>query len=149
MRHLVVMAAGTGGHVMPGLAVAREMRSRGWSVSWLGTTTGMENRLVPQSGIARDAIACAGLRGKGLVHTLTGGLRLLVAFWSCLRILRRRKADAVLGMGGYVCFPGGMMAALLGKPLVLVNADATLLMSNRALLPVAEEAVSAAAMSGE
>ena len=138
MNHLVVMAAGTGGHVMPGLAVAREMRSRGWSVSWLGTTTGMENRLVPQSGIALDAIAFTGLRGTGLVHTLAGGLRLLVAFWSCLRILRRRKADAVLGMGGYVCFPGGMMAALLGKPLVLVNADATLLMSNRALLPVAD-----------
>jgi len=132
------MAAGTGGHVMPGLAVAREMQSRGWSVSWLGTTTGMENRLVPQRGIALDAIAFTGLRGKGIVHTLTGGLRLLVAFWACLRILRSRKADAVLGMGGYVCFPGGMMAALLGKPLVLVNADATLLMSNRALLPVAD-----------
>lgn len=138
MSHLVVMAAGTGGHVMPGLAVAREMQSRGWSVSWLGTTTGMENRLVPPSGIPLDAIAFTGLRGKGLVHTLTGGLRLLAAFWSCLRILRRRRADAVLGMGGYVCFPGGMMAALLGKPLVLVNADAALLMSNRALLPVAD-----------
>lgn len=138
MRHLVVMAAGTGGHVMPGLAVAREMQSRGWSVSWLGTTTGMENRLVPQSGIALDAIAFTGLRGKGIVHTLTGGLRLLVAFRACLRILRRRRADAVLGMGGYLCFPGGMMAALLGKPLVLVNADASLLMSNRALAPVAD-----------
>ena len=138
MSHLVIMAAGTGGHVMPGLAVAREMRSRGWSVSWLGTTTGMENRLVPPSGIALDAIAFTGLRGKGLLHTLTGGLRLLAAFWFCLRILRRRRADAVLGMGGYVCFPGGMMAALLGKPLALVNADATLLLSNRALLPVAD-----------
>ena len=138
MRHLVVMAAGTGGHVLPGLAVAREMQARGWSVSWLGTTTGMENRLVPPSGIALDAIAFTGLRGKGLLHTLTGGLRLLVAFWACLRILRRRQAGAVLGMGGYVCFPGGLMASLLGKPLVLVNADASLLMSNRALLPVAD-----------
>jgi UDP-N-acetylglucosamine--N-acetylmuramyl-(pentapeptide) pyrophosphoryl-undecaprenol N-acetylglucosamine transferase len=138
MTHLVVMAAGTGGHVIPGLAVAREMRSRGWTVSWLGTTEGMENRLVPPSGIALDAIAFSGMRGKGLVHTLTGGLRLLVAFWICLRILRRRRADAVLGMGGYVCFPGGLMAALLGKPLVLVNADAALLLSNRALLPVAD-----------
>ena len=66
----------------------------------------MENRLVPPSGIALDRIAFNGLRGKGLLHTLTGGLRLLGAFWSCLRILRRRSADAVLGMGGYVCFPG-------------------------------------------
>ena len=139
MKHLVVMAAGTGGHVIPGLAVAREMLSRGWSVSWLGTTHGMENRLVPPSGITMDNIAFSGVRGKGLLHTLTGGLRLLAAFWSCLRILRARRADAVLGMGGYVCFPGGLMASLLGKPLVLVNADATLLMSNKALLPVADK----------
>jgi UDP-N-acetylglucosamine--N-acetylmuramyl-(pentapeptide) pyrophosphoryl-undecaprenol N-acetylglucosamine transferase len=138
MSHLVVMAAGTGGHVIPGLAVAREMQGRGWSVSWLGTTHGMENRLVPPAGIALDAIAFSGLRGKGLLHTATGGVRLLAAFWRCLRILRRRRADAVLGMGGYVCFPGGLMASLLGKPLVLVNADATLLLSNRALLPVAD-----------
>ena len=137
-RHLVVMAAGTGGHVIPGLAVAREMQARGWTVSWLGTTHGMENKLVPPSGIALDAIAFSGLRGKGLLHTLTGGVRLLGAFASCLRILRRRGADAVLGMGGYVCFPGGLMASLLGKPLVLVNADAALLMSNKALLPVAD-----------
>ena len=138
MSHLVIMAAGTGGHVIPGLAVAREMQSRGWTVSWLGTTHGMENRLVPPSGIPMDAIAFSGLRGKGLVHTLTGGLRLLGAFWSCLRILRRRQPGAVLGMGGYVCFPGGLMASLLGRPLVLVNADAALLLSNRWLLPVAD-----------
>lgn len=137
-RHLVVMAAGTGGHVIPGLAVAREMLARGWTVSWLGTTHGMENRLVPPSGIPMDTIAFSGLRGKGLLHTLTGGLRLLAAFWSCLRILRARRASAVLGMGGYVCFPGGLMASLLGRPLVLVNADAALLMSNKALLPVAD-----------
>jgi len=140
-RHLVVMAAGTGGHVIPGLAVAREMQSRGWTVSWLGTTTGMENRLVPPTGIALDAIAFSGLRGKGLLHTLTGGFRLLMAFWACLRILRRRGAQAVLGMGGYVCFPGGMMASLLGKPLVLVNSDASLLLSNKALIPVADRIV--------
>ncbi len=137
-RHLVVMAAGTGGHVIPGLAVAREMQSRGWTVSWLGTTHGMENRLVPPSGIEMDTIRFSGLRGKGLLHTATGGFRLLGAFGSCLRILRRRRASAVLGMGGYVCFPGGMMASLLNKPLMLVNADAALLMSNKALLPVTD-----------
>ena len=137
-RHLIIMAAGTGGHVIPGLAVAREMLARGWSVSWLGTTGGMENKLVPPSGITLDAIAFSGLRGKGLLHTLTGGLRLLGAFWSCLKIIRRRRASAVLGMGGYVCFPGGVMASLLGRPLLLVNADAALLMSNKALLPIAD-----------
>ena len=141
MPHLVVMAAGTGGHVMPGLAVAREMQRRGWSVSWLGTTHGMENRLVPgeaQSGIAMDRLSFSGLRGKGLLHTLTGGLRLLKAMLDSLGILRKRGADAVLGMGGYVCFPGGLMASLLNKPLMLVNADAALLLSNKSLLPLAD-----------
>jgi UDP-N-acetylglucosamine--N-acetylmuramyl-(pentapeptide) pyrophosphoryl-undecaprenol N-acetylglucosamine transferase len=137
-RHLVVMAAGTGGHIIPGLAVAEEMQHRGWTVSWLGTARGMENRLVPAAGIALDTIAFSGLRGKGWLHSLTGGVRLLGAFAACLRILRRRAATAVLGMGGYVCFPGGLMASLLGKPLLLVNADAALLMSNRALGPVAD-----------
>jgi UDP-N-acetylglucosamine--N-acetylmuramyl-(pentapeptide) pyrophosphoryl-undecaprenol N-acetylglucosamine transferase len=98
----------------------------------------MENRLVPPAGIEMDTIAFSGLRGKGLLHTATGGLRLLKAFWDCLRILRRRGADVVLGMGGYVCFPGGLMASLLSKPLMLVNADAALLLSNKSLLPVAD-----------
>ena len=138
-KHLIIMAAGTGGHVIPGLAVAKEMQSRGWTISWLGTKQGMENKLVPPSGIPMDTIAFSGLRGKGLMHTLTGGFRLLGAFWSCLQIIRKRKANAVLGMGGYVCFPGGLMASLLSKPLMLVNADASLLMSNRSLLPVADK----------
>jgi cell division protein FtsW len=89
----------------PGLAVAREMQGRGWSVSWLGTSHGMENQLVPKAGIPLDTIRFSGLRGKGLLHTATGGLRLLKAFWDCLALLRRRSANAVLGMGGYVCFP--------------------------------------------
>ncbi len=132
------MAAGTGGHVIPGLAVAKELQSRGWTISWLGTRQGMENRLVPAAGITLDRIGFSGLRGKGLLHSLAGGLRLLKSFWECLALLNKRSADAVLGMGGYVCFPGGLMAALLGKPLLLVNADASLLLSNRALLPVAD-----------
>ena len=106
MSHLVIMAAGTGGHIIPGLAL--------------------------------DSIAFSGLRGKGLLGWLSGGLRLQKAFWDCHAILRRRAADVVLGMGGYVCFPGGLMAAALGKPLLLVNADAELLLSNKWLLPVAD-----------
>ena len=137
-KHLVIMAAGTGGHVIPGLALATEMKQRGWSISWLGTAHGMENQLVPKAGIELDTISFSGLRGKNFIETVFGGLRLLKAFWNCLGILRRRRASAVLGMGGYVCFPGGLMAALLGKPLVLVNADAGLLLSNKALLPVAD-----------
>ncbi len=138
MPHLVIMAAGTGGHIIPGIAVAREVQRRGWSVSWLGTTTGMENTLVPPTLIPLDVLAFTGLRGKGLLHAATGGLRLLKAFWDAAQVLRRRSANAVLGMGGYVCFPGGLMASLLGKPLMLVNADAALLLSTKALLPVAD-----------
>ncbi|MCK6426268.1 MAG: undecaprenyldiphospho-muramoylpentapeptide beta-N-acetylglucosaminyltransferase [Burkholderiaceae bacterium] len=134
-RHLVIAAAGTGGHVIPGLAVAREMQSRGWTVSWLGTPAGMENRLVPPSGIALDRIGFAGLRGKGAFGLLRGAWQLLRALGESWGILRRRSATAVLGMGGYVCFPAGVVAkGLLRRPLVLVNADAGLLLSNRSLL---------------
>ena len=136
-RHLVIMAAGTGGHIMPGLAVAREAQSRGWGVSWLGTTTGMENRLVPPTGIALDRLAFTGLRGKGAWHALQGAWRFVAACAAAWRTLRQRGASAVLGMGGYVCLPGGLAAKLLGKPLMLVNADAGLLLSNKALLPFA------------
>ncbi|MBK6714323.1 MAG: undecaprenyldiphospho-muramoylpentapeptide beta-N-acetylglucosaminyltransferase [Burkholderiales bacterium] len=134
-RHLVILAAGTGGHVIPGLAVAREMQSRGWTVSWLGTERGMENRLVPPTGIPLDRIGFAGLRGKGAFGLLRGAWQLLRGFGQSFSILRRRAATAVLGMGGYVCFPAGVVAkALLRRPLVLVNADAALLLSNRSLL---------------
>ncbi|MGL4575410.1 MAG: undecaprenyldiphospho-muramoylpentapeptide beta-N-acetylglucosaminyltransferase [Burkholderiaceae bacterium] len=138
MSHLVIMAAGTGGHIMPGIAVAQEMQSRGWSVSWLGTSHGMENRLVPPRAIPMDVIRFSGMRGKGVLHAIAGAYHLLAAFFGCLRILRRRSADAVLGMGGYVCLPGGLAAWLLRKPLVLVNADAKLLLSNRTLSSFAD-----------
>ncbi|MEP7058900.1 MAG: undecaprenyldiphospho-muramoylpentapeptide beta-N-acetylglucosaminyltransferase [Caldimonas sp.] len=137
-RHLVVVAAGTGGHVIPGLAVAEKMRTRGWSVSWLGTTHGIENRLVPPTGIAMDSVEFSGLRGKGIAHTVGGALMLVAALVRAIGILRRRHADAVLAMGGYLSFPGGVAAWLLRKPLLLVNADAALLLSNRALLPFAQ-----------
>ncbi len=130
------MAAGTGGHVMPGLAVAREMLRRGWSVSWMGTPTGMEHRLVAASGLdlPMDVIGFAGLRGKGAWGALRGGLQLLRGWVQARALLRRRCATVVLGMGGYVCFPGGLAARWLGLPLMLVNADAALLLSNRSLL---------------
>lgn len=135
---LVIMAAGTGGHVIPGLAVAREMQSRGWQVSWLGTLLGMENKLVPPSGLPLDRVDFTGMRGRGLWHSVAGAFKLVKAFFQTLQVLRQRRADAVLGMGGYVCLPGGYAAALARKPLVLVNADAALLLSNRALLRVAD-----------
>ena len=137
-RTLMVMAAGTGGHIMPGLAVANELRGRGWNVTWLGTEAGMENTLVPNQGIPLDVIDFGGLRGKGLWHALTGGLRLLIAMRQCWRILATRRPDAVLGMGGYGTVPGGMMASLRNIPLVIHNADSALLLSNRFLAPLAD-----------
>ena len=137
-KHLMIMAAGTGGHIFPGLAIADTMRARGWQVSWLGTQRGMEAEIVPKHGLAFDAIDFAGLRGKGLKHSVTGALKMVAGFLRCRSIIRARQPNVVLGMGGYVTVPGGMMAALSGKPLALMNADAALLMSNKALLPFAK-----------
>ncbi|MDN3922264.1 undecaprenyldiphospho-muramoylpentapeptide beta-N-acetylglucosaminyltransferase [Roseateles violae] len=136
-KHLVIMAAGTGGHIIPGLAVADEMKRRGWSVSWMGTEQGMENRLVPPTGLPLDRLAFAGLRGKGLKHALTGVFKLVQAFVQSRQVFVTRSADAVLGMGGYVCLPGGLMAWLMRRPLMLVNADAAMLLSNQSLKPFA------------
>ena len=138
-KHLVIMAAGTGGHIFPGIAIADEMLSRGWAVSWLGTTSGMETQIVPKHGIAIDTINFSGVRGKGLSHTLKGFGKLLLSFVACWRILARRKADLVLGMGGYVTVPGGLIAALRLRPLVLMNADSGLLLSNKVLRPLAKK----------
>jgi UDP-N-acetylglucosamine--N-acetylmuramyl-(pentapeptide) pyrophosphoryl-undecaprenol N-acetylglucosamine transferase len=136
-KRLLIMAAGTGGHIFPGLAIAQTMRARGWSVTWLGTAHGMEGSLVPKHDIEMDTIDFAGMRGKGLKHTVTGAFRLAASYVGCFRILGRRKPDVVLGMGGYVTVPGGMSARLRGIPLALVNADAALLLSNKTLTPFA------------
>ncbi len=138
-KKLLIMAAGTGGHIFPGLAIAETMKARGWQVSWLGTSKGMEGQIVPKHGVAMDVIEFSGMRGKGLMHTVSGGFKLLASFFSCWGILSRRKPDVVLGMGGYVTVPGGLMAALRGKPVVLMNADAGLLLSNKALRPIASK----------
>lgn len=137
MNHLVVVAAGTGGHVMPGLAVAEALRGRGWSVSWLGTKTGMERVLVERHGIAFDAIDFSGLRGKGLKTLLLGGFLLLRALWQSRRLLRARAPQVVFSTGGYVAVPAGLAAGSLGVPLVLMNADAGSLLSTRMLTPLA------------
>ncbi len=138
-KRLLIMAAGTGGHIFPGLAIADTMRARGWQVSWLGTTHGMERELVPKHGVEMDSIVFAGLRGKGLAHTVKGVWRMIASFGACYGIIGKRRPDVVLGMGGYVTVPGGAMARLHGVPLALVNADAALLLSNKTLAPLADK----------
>lgn len=137
MKHLVVVAAGTGGHVMPGLAVAEALRGRGWSVSWLGTRAGMERSLVEPRGIAFDAIDFSGLRGKGPKTLLLGGFMLLRALWQSRSALAARKPQAVFATGGYVAVPAGLAASTLGVPLVLLNPDAAPLLSTRMLKSLA------------
>ena len=139
MKKLMIMAAGTGGHIFPGIAIAHTMRARGWEVSWLGTAHGMEQELVPKQGIEIDTIDFSGMRGKGLQHTVSGAFKLAASFATCLKYIGRRKPDVVLGMGGYVCVPGGLMARMRGVPLALVNADAALLLSNKTLAPLAQK----------
>ncbi len=133
MRHLVVVAAGTGGHVMPGLAVAEMLRSRGWSVSWLGTRAGMERSLIEPRGFVFDAIDFSSLRGKGITALLLGGFRLLRALLQSRAALRNRKPAVVFSTGGYVAVPAGLAAAMANVPLTLLNADAAPLLSTRML----------------
>jgi UDP-N-acetylglucosamine--N-acetylmuramyl-(pentapeptide) pyrophosphoryl-undecaprenol N-acetylglucosamine transferase len=119
VKRVVIMAGGTGGHVFPALAVADRLRAQGCQVSWMGTRAGLEARLVPAAGIPMDWIDAVAVRGKHWLHRLTLPWRLLRACWQAGWVLWRRKPDVVLGMGGFVAAPGGLMARLLGCPLVV------------------------------
>lgn len=139
MHTILIMAGGTGGHVFPGLAVADYLRQAGWRVVWLGTETGMELKLVPQHGYETEVISFSGLRGKRLIAWLMLPLRLLKAFWQSARIIQRVKPDVVLGMGGYPAFPGGMMASLLNKPLVIHEQNSVAGLTNKVLAKLADK----------
>jgi len=135
---ILIMAGGTGGHIFPALAVAEKMRERGWRVVWLGNPDGMEARLVPQHGFEMVWVKFAALRGKGLLRKLLLPLNLLKGFWQAQKAIRQVQPNVVLGMGGYITFPGGMMAALLGKPLVVHEQNSVAGLANRVLAGVAD-----------
>jgi UDP-N-acetylglucosamine--N-acetylmuramyl-(pentapeptide) pyrophosphoryl-undecaprenol N-acetylglucosamine transferase len=99
----------------------------------------MENEFVPRHHIPMYTLNFSGLRGKGILHTLFGGLKLIYGFFQCLNLIRKQKPDVIIGMGGYVTVPGGLAAALIRTPLVLMNADASLLLSNKILAPFAQK----------
>jgi UDP-N-acetylglucosamine--N-acetylmuramyl-(pentapeptide) pyrophosphoryl-undecaprenol N-acetylglucosamine transferase len=137
------MAGGTGGHIFPGLAVAQALRERGWLVHWLGGTgspeqPSMESQLVPPQGFAFETVDFSGVRGKGRLSLLWLPMRLLRAFWQSIQVVRRVKPDVVLGLGGYITFPGGMMSVLLGKPLVLHEQNSVAGLANKVLAGVAD-----------
>lgn len=141
MPTLMVMAGGTGGHIYPGLAVADALRARGWKVVWMGNPDGMEARIVPASGYDMAWVRFTALRGKGLLRKLLLPFNLLRGFAQALGQIRRVKPDVVLGMGGYVTFPGGMMAALVGTPVVVHEQNSVAGLANRVLAGVADKVV--------
>ncbi|MFH1817224.1 MAG: undecaprenyldiphospho-muramoylpentapeptide beta-N-acetylglucosaminyltransferase [Pseudomonadota bacterium] len=142
-RTLMVMAGGTGGHVYPALAVADALRARGWEVFWLGTRAGLEARVVPAAGIDMVWVSMGGVRGKGVLKKLLLPATLLVAFWQSLVAILKRRPDVVLGMGGYTAFPGGMMASLLNKPLVIHEQNSIGGLTNRVLACLADRVLTA------
>ncbi len=140
-KSIMIMAGGTGGHIFPALAVAKEMREAGWRVVWLGNPDGMEARLVPQHGFEMVWVRFSALRGKGLARKLMLPLNLLRGFWQGLQAIRLVRPNVVLGMGGYITFPGGMMAALTGVPLVLHEQNSVAGLANKVLARVADRIV--------
>lgn len=133
------MAGGTGGHVFPGLAVADYLKASGWHVVWLGTETGMEATLVPQRGYEIKVINFSGLRGKNAATWLSLPVRLLRAFWQSAKVIRSVQPDIVLGMGGYPAFPGGMMASLHNKPLLIHEQNSVPGLTNKVLANLADK----------
>lgn len=140
---VMIMAGGTGGHVFPALSVARELIGRGCEVSWLGTPDSFESRLVPQYGIELDTIEAFRLRGQGAVDLLLAPARLLRAMLQARRVLRRRRPQVVLGMGGFASGPGGLMSRTLGMPLVIHEQNTVPGLTNRWLAKFANRVLQA------
>ena len=134
---VLIVAGGTGGHVYPALAVASHLRERGARVSWLGTTRGLEVRVAPAAGFPFFPITVGGLRGKGLRTLAAAPLVVLRAVFQSLRVMRRVRPDAVLGMGGFAAGPGGLAAWLLRRPLLIHEQNAVPGLTNRLLAPLA------------
>ncbi|MCM2320527.1 MAG: undecaprenyldiphospho-muramoylpentapeptide beta-N-acetylglucosaminyltransferase [Pseudomonas sp.] len=137
--NVLIMAGGTGGHVFPALACAREFQARGYTVHWLGTPRGIENELVPQAGLPLHRIEISGLRGKGALSLLKAPLQIVKALWQARRVLRELQPVCVLGMGGFVTGPGGIAARLAGVPLIIHEQNAVAGTANRGLAPFASQ----------
>lgn len=135
----MVMAGGTGGHVFPGLAVARKLQTQGWDIRWLGTADRMEADLVPKHGIEIDFIKVKGLRGQGIGRLIAAPLQIINAVFQARAHMKRWKPDAVLGMGGYVSGPGGIAAWSLGIPVVLHEQNAVAGLTNQWLSKIARK----------
>lgn len=142
-RPILIMAGGTGGHVFPALAVAEQLQVSGWPVAWLGTHAGLEARVVPAGGIPMYWIKVKGLRGKGMLRLLAAPFMLVWSLLQAARVLLQVRPAAVLGMGGYTTGPGGVMAWLFRRPLVIHEQNSVAGLTNRLLLPLADPALEA------
>lgn len=138
-KRLMVMAGGTGGHVFPGLAVAKQLQSQGWEIRWLGTADRMEADLVPKHGIEIDFIKVKGLRGQGIARLIKAPFQIVNAILQAKAHMKQWQPDAVLGMGGYVSGPGGIAAWLLGIPVVLHEQNAVAGLTNQWLSKIAKK----------
>jgi UDP-N-acetylglucosamine--N-acetylmuramyl-(pentapeptide) pyrophosphoryl-undecaprenol N-acetylglucosamine transferase len=134
----LIMAAGTGGHIFPGIAIAQALETHGFRIVWMATPEGMEHKLVGKVGYPIEVVAMSGVRSKGLAAWMLMPLLLLRAFWQSIAIIRRIKPMVVISMGGYIAFPGGMMAVLLGKPLIVHEPGAHAGLTNRVLALIAD-----------
>jgi len=143
VRPVMIMAGGTGGHVYPALAIAEELKLRGIPVVWMGTRKGIESRLVPEAGIEVDWLGMSGLRGKGVLTLLLAPLKIVMACYQAFRILMKRKPAVVLGMGGFVSAPGGLMSWVARVPLLIHEQNAVPGMSNRILAKLANKVMEA------
>jgi UDP-N-acetylglucosamine--N-acetylmuramyl-(pentapeptide) pyrophosphoryl-undecaprenol N-acetylglucosamine transferase len=142
-RPVLIMAGGTGGHVFPALAVAAELSARGVAVAWLGTRRGLEAHVVPAAGYPLMTMRVSGLRGKGVLRLLLAPFMLMVALWQALVIQLRLRPSAVLGMGGFAAGPGGVIAWLLRRPLLIHEQNSVAGMTNRWLAPLAHTVMEA------
>lgn len=138
-RSILIMAGGTGGHIMPGLAVAHTLRAQGWRVYWLGNPDRMEGELVKQHGFPLLPLHFSGVRGKGLRALLMLPWRLVKALSEARLAFKQARPNVVLGMGGYVAFPGGLMAKLSRVPLVIHEQNAIGGTANRYLAKLASQ----------
>jgi len=142
-KTLMVMAGGTGGHVYPAMAVADYLKSQGWRIVWLCTQGGMENRLIDGKGYDKAMINMQGVRGKGLLGWVLLPVKLVKAFSQSIKALQQYQPNVVLGMGGFAAFPGGLMAKLLGKPLVVHEQNSVAGLTNKVLAKFAARVLAA------
>lgn len=142
-KTLMIMAGGTGGHVYPAMAVADHLLAQGWHIVWLCTQGGMENRLIEGKGYDKATINMQGVRGKGWLGWLLLPVKLVKAFSQSIKALKRHQPNVVLGMGGFAAFPGGLMAKLLGKPLVIHEQNSVAGLTNKVLAKVATRVLAA------